>query len=151
LALPFFDTTMIHLTPNAGNQTFSVSPYQQRKYLPMPGFTPIGTFVNYLIQFKEIATGKTWVVEPIVSTDNERETIMQVRTDSDFPLLGAAVIPNSGLYTYTIYANYFGDNLDVTDVLKIGGVLETGVARLAAEAAWTTPDISIPDNVVYYE
>ena len=52
---------------------------------------------------------------------------------------------------FNIYANYFGGNLDVTDVLKIGGVLETGVARLTAEAAWTTPDISIPSNVVYYE
>ena len=51
--------------------------------------------------------------------------------------MGAAVIPNSGLL-YTIYANYFGDNLDVTDVLKIGGVLETGAACVAAEAAWTT-------------
>ena len=140
---------MIHLTPNAGPQTFSVSPYQQRKYLPMFGYLG-GTFTNYLVIFKEMATGKEFAVKPNVITDNERETKMNIATSVDLPLSGAVLIKNSGLYTYTIWAMQ-DDNTLEPDQQNALGILETGVARFGAESAWTTPTISIPDNVVYYE
>ena len=149
MALPFFDTTMIHLTPNANAQTFSVSPYQQRKYLPMPGY-PDQNFSNYLVVFKELATGEEYAVKPFVTTDNERETKMTITTSVDLPLSASVLIKNSGLYTYTIWAMFADDSLNPS-VSTALGVLETGTARFAAEAAWTTPDISIPSNVVYYE
>ena len=44
---------MIHLTPNANAQTFSVSPYQQRKYMPTPGFSQ-ATFSNYLVVLQRV-------------------------------------------------------------------------------------------------
>ncbi len=150
MALPFFDTTMIHLTPNkAGTQTFSVSPHQQRKYLPMPNYIN-GTFTNYLVIFEELATGEEFAVLPSINTDNERETKMTIATSVDLPLFGAVLIKNSGLYTYTIWAMQTDDNL-IPDTQNALGIVETGTARFAAEDAWTTPTISIPDNVVYYE
>lgn len=149
MALPFFDTTMIHLTPNANGQTFSVSPYQQRKYLPMPGY-PDQNFSNYLVVFKELATGEEFAVKPFVTKDNARETKMTIATSFDSPLAAAVLIENSGLYTYTIWAMEDPNSTNPTSATAMG-VLETGTARFAAEAAWTTPDISIPSNVVYYE
>jgi len=150
LALPFFDTTMIHLTPNVNSQqTFSVSPHQQRKYMPAFGYSQ-AIFTNYLVIFKELATGEEFAVKPVVGTDNERETKMTIVTSVDIPLLGAVLIKNSGLYTYTIWSMSDDDSLNPT-VTTARGILETGTARFAAEDAWTTPTISIPDNVVYYE
>ena len=149
MALPFFDTTMIQLKPNFGAQTFSVSPYQQRKYMPTPGYSQ-STFSNYLVVFKELATGQEFVVKPLVTTDNERETKMTIVTSVDNPLSAAVLIKNSGLFTYTIWAMSDDDSLNPVPATA-RGILETGTARFAAEDAWTTPDISIPDNVVYYE
>lgn len=149
MALPFFDTTMIHLRPNAAIQSFSVSPFQQRKYLPMLGYLN-GTFTNYLVIFKELATGEEFAVKPLVTTDNERQTIMQMATNANVPLLAQVLIKNSGLYTYNIWAMQDEDQLD-PDQQNALGIVETGTARFTAEDAWTTPDISIPDNVVYYE
>ena len=66
MALPFFDTTMIHLTPNANAQTFSVSPYQQRKYYAHARVYPDqAVFSNYLVVFKELATGEEFAVKPL--------------------------------------------------------------------------------------
>ena len=142
---------MIHLTPNAAAQIFSVSPYQQRKYLPMPGYSgQASTFTNYVVVFKELATGEEFAVKPFVMTDNERETKMTIATSLDSPLDAAVIIKNSGLYTYTIWAMKNAETVNLTVATTLGPV-ETGPARFAAEAAWTTPDISIPDNVVYYE
>jgi len=140
---------MIHLTPNAGIQSFSVSPFQQRKYLPMPGYLN-GHFSNYLVIFKEMATGEEFAVKPLVTLDNERQTIMQMATNANVPLLAQVLIKNSGLYTYTIWAMQDDDQL-IPDQQNALGILETGVARFAAEEAWNTPTISMPDNVVYYE
>ncbi len=149
MALPFFDTTMIHLIPDHTAQTFSVSPYQQRKYMPTPAYSQ-AVFSNYLVVFKELATGEEFAVKPLVLTDNERETKMTIVTSVDSPLNAAVLIKNSGLYTYTIWAMSDDDSLNPTPATA-RGILETGTARFAAEAAWTTPDISIPSNVVYYE
>ena len=64
--------------------------------------------------------------------------------------LPSLTITQSGLYTYTVYGQNSSSNTDPTNG-SVVGICETGAARVAAEAAWTTPDISIPDNVVYYE
>ena len=115
----------------------------------MPGY-PDQNFSNYLVIFKELATGEEFAVKPVVETDNERETTMKIVTSFDAPITAAVLIKNSGLYTYTIWAMEDPNSLNPTVGTAIG-VLETGTARFVAEAAWTTPDISIPDNVVYYE
>jgi hypothetical protein len=115
----------------------------------MPGYLN-GTFTNYLVIFKEMATGEEFAVKPFVTTDNKRQTIMQMTTAANQPLLAQVLIKNSGLYTYTIWAMQ-NDNTLVPDAQNALGILETGTARFAAEDAWDTPSISIPDNVVYYE
>lgn len=60
------------------------------------------------------------------------------------------LLPDSGLYTYTIYGQNSTTNTDPTD-LSVVGSCTTGTIRLTASAAWDTPAITIPDNVIYYE
>ena len=117
--------------------------------MPTPGYSQ-ATFSNYLVIFKELATGEEFAVKPLVETDNERETTMKIVTSFDAPINAAVLIKNSGLYTYTIWAMSDDDSLNPVPATA-RGILETGVARFGAESAWTTPTISIPDNVVYYE
>ena len=59
-------------------------------------------------------------------------------------------ILDSGMYTYKIYGQNSSINLDPSDS-SVVGVCERGMARVTAEAHWTTPSISIPDNVIYYQ
>ena len=75
MALPFFDTTMIHLTPNAASNVVSLSPYQARKYL--------ATFTHYLIVLTNEATEATHAAVLAPSVDNERETKFDLPTDAD--------------------------------------------------------------------
>ena len=140
MALPFFDTTMIHLTPNAASNVVSLSPFQARKYL--------ATFTHYLIVLTNEATEATHAAVLNTSVDNERETKFDLPTDAD--AAGEVLITQSGLYTYTVYGQNSSSNTDPADAAVVG-ICETGAARVTAEAAWTTPVISIPDNVVYYE
>ena len=140
MALPFFDTTMIHLTPNAASNIASISPYQARKYL--------ATFTHYLIVLTNEAAESTHAAVLAPSVDNERETKFDLPTDAD--AAGEVLITQSGLYTYTVYGQNSSSNTDPTNAAVVG-ICETGAARVTAEAAWTTPDISIPSNVVYYE
>lgn len=145
---------MIHLIPNKATvQTFSVSPYAQRKYLPILPYIAATTFVNYLLEFEEIATGEKHVCKPVVTTDNERETKMSILTNAADAAAAKVLIKNSGLYIYRVYANTNSENVEISAPaqLDIAGLLETGVARFTAEEVHTTPDITIPNNVIYYE
>ena len=139
MALPFFDT-MIHLTPNAASNVVSLSPFQARKYL--------ATFTHYLIVLTNEATEATHKAVLNTSVDNARETKFDLPTDAD--AAGEVLITQSGLYSYTVYGQNSSSNTDPTNG-SVVGICETGAPRVATEAAWTTPDISIPDNVVYYE
>lgn len=139
MALPFFDT-MIHLTPNAAANVVSLSPYQARKYL--------ATFSHYLIVLTNEATEATHAAVLAPSVDNARETKFDLPTDAD--AAGEVLITQSGLYTYTVYGQNSSSNTDPTNGAVVG-ICETGSARVTASAAWSTPAISIPDNVVYYE
>jgi hypothetical protein len=139
LALPFFDT-MIHLTPNTGINFVSLSPFQARKYL--------ATFTHYLIVLTNEATEASHAAVLSPSVDNERETKFNLPTDAD--AAGEVLITQSGLYTFTLYGQNSSTNTDPRNG-SVVGICETGSARVTAEGAWTTPSISIPDNVVYYE
>lgn len=139
MALPFFDS-MIHLTPNAASNVVSISPFQARKYL--------AAFTHYLIVLTNEATEATHAAVLNTSVDNARQTKFDLPTDAD--AAGEVLITKSGLYTYTVYGQNSSTNTDPTNGAVVG-ICETGSARVTAEAAWTTPTISIPDNVVYYE
>ena len=133
---------MIRLQPNTASQKIHVSPFQARKYLD--------TFTHYLIEFKSQATSATFIVVLNVFSDNARYTTATIGTHIDSPLTSNIKIVDTGFYTYTIWGQNSGSNLDPTDV-SVVGECEVGVLQVIGAEAWTIPVISIPNNVVYYE
>lgn len=133
---------MIRLQPDTASQTIYVSPFQARKYL--------ATFTNYLIEFTSQATSETFIVVLDVVKDNARYTIATIGTHNNSPITGDIKITDTGFYTYRILGQNSGSNLDPTDA-SVVGECEVGVLQIIGAEAWDIPDISIPNNVVYYE
>ena len=133
---------MIRLLPNTASQKIYVSPFQARKYLD--------TFTNYLIEFKNQSTSKTFTVILRVDADNARYTKATLGTHTDLATSGNIKITDTGFYTYTIWGQNSTTNLDSTDT-SVVGECEVGVLQVIGADAWTIPVIEIPNNVVYYE
>ena len=85
-----------------------------------------------------------------VSVDNERYTKVGISTAEADPEGGGVLLPNSGLYTYKVYGQNSEDNTDPEDS-SVVGVCEIGTVKLSDSPAWTIPNVTIPDNVIYYE
>lgn len=84
------------------------------------------------------------------SVDNERYTKCFISTNVDIPLSGNVPLTESGLYTYTIYGQNSSTNLK-PDTADVVGTCEIGALRVTGANAWATPNIVVPDNVIYYE
>ena len=133
---------MIHLQPNVASNRVYVTPFEARKFL--------SKFTHYLMILKNNATEEEYALVLNVNVDNERYTETIVATNNDSPTNGRILLKKSGLYTYTIYGQTNGTNLDPTDAVVVG-VCEIGSCKVSDEAAWTIPTVTIPDNVIYYE
>ena len=133
---------MIHLQPNVASNRVYVTPFEARKFL--------SKFTHYLMILKNNATEEEYALVLNVNVDNERYTETIVATNNDSPTNGRILLKESGLYTYTIYGQTNGTNLDPTDAVVVG-VCEIGSCKVSDEAAWTIPTVTIPDNVIYYE
>jgi len=129
---------MIHLVPNNNANIVYVTPFESRKFL--------AAFTDYLLVFTNQATEEQFNFQ----YDNERYTQADLPTNNDDPGNGELLITESGLYTYTIYGQNSDSNLDPTDAVVVG-VCEVGSCKVSDEAAWTIPNVTIPDNVIYYE
>lgn len=133
---------MIRLQPDTASQTIYVSPFQARKYL--------ATFTNYLIEFTSQATSEKFIVVLDVVKDNARYTTATIGTHNNSPITGDIKMTDTGFYTYRILGQNSGSNLDPEDG-SVVGECEVGVLQIIGAKAWDIPDISIPNNVVYYE
>ena len=133
---------MIHLSPNSASNTVRVTPFENRKFLP--------AFTYYLFVLVNQATKEQFACVLNVEYDNERYTQALLPTNNDDPVNGEILLTESGLYTYTIYGQNSDSNLDPTDA-SVVGVCEIGPCKVSDEPAWTIPNVSIPDNVIYYE
>lgn len=137
-----YSGSMIHLQANNSAQVAYFTPFQARKFM--------AAFTIYLLVIENDATKDVTKCIMNVTIDNERYTKAALPTDNDDPLNGEVLLDESGLYTYTIYGQTSETNLDPSDT-SVVGVCEMGMLRVTAEDAWNVPDISIPDNVIYYE
>jgi hypothetical protein len=126
---------MIHLVPNSAENIVYVTPFEARKFLP--------PFTGYLMTLINQATGEERGLILKYSVDNERYTKANIPTDGSVqPAGGGARITESGLWTYKI------EGIAVTENV---GVCEVGTCKVSDEAPWTIPNVTIPDNVIYYE
>lgn len=119
-----------------------LSPFQARKYLT--------TFTKYLMEIKSMTTSKTYTIILNVSADNSRYTLATIGTNTDDAVNGSIKIEETGLYTFTIYGQNSLTNLDPKNA-SVVGKCQQGLVQIIGADAWTTPDITIPNNVVYYE
>jgi hypothetical protein len=110
----------------------------------------MGKFTHYLMVLKNNATEEEYALVLNFTVDNERYTQANLATNNDDAVNGSILLTESGLYTYTIYGQTNGTNLDPTDAVVVG-VCEVGACKVSDEAAWTIPTVTIPDNVIYYE
>ena len=133
---------MVNLFPNQGGQRMYVTPFEARKFL--------ASFTDYLVVLRNDASEETYAFIANVIYDNERYSQFRISTATDNPTAGNILLTESGLYTYTIYGQTSGSNLDPTDA-SVVGVCEVGTCKVSDEAAWTIPTVTIPDNVIYYE
>jgi hypothetical protein len=131
---------MIHLSPNSASNLVNVTPFESRKFLP--------SFTHYLLELTNQATQEKHYAVPVLSYDNERYTQFELDTNAD--TTNSVLITESGLFTYKIWGQNSATNLDPTDA-SVVGVCEIGPCKVSDEPAWTIPNVSIPDNVIYYE
>lgn len=129
---------MIHLQPNQAVQRFYTNPFSSRKNFD-------DEVLSYLLVFESVQSGKQHIGVGVVEIDNERYTRFLIGTHHP-----PFYITATGQYTLTVYGQTSLDNTRVDDP-SVLGVMCRDVVDVAAETAWTQPELSIPNNVVYYE
>ena len=102
------------------------------------------------MEFKSMATSKTFRLILNTSQDNSRYTLASIGTNTDDAVNGSISITESGFYTFKIYGQNSSSNLDPSDA-SVVGLCQRGLMQVIADEAWTIPALSIPNNVVYYE
>lgn len=107
-------------------------------------------FTDYLVLFQSMASKEDFYFIGYVNTDNARYTTLQVYTNEDNATSGRVRLTESGLYTYKVWGQNSSTNLDPTDT-EVVGLLEQGTLNVAGATGYTIPDITIPDNYIYYE
>tara|TARA_R110000787_G_scaffold128491_4_gene240197 strand:+ start:2007 stop:2414 length:408 start_codon:yes stop_codon:yes gene_type:complete len=134
---------MIHLNENSAiPQYFYVTPFEARK--------DFVKFTNYLVSFTSRSTKTPQYFIANVILDNERYTKVQIITNTDIPTNGNIKIEGSGQYDFVIFGQNSTTNLSPKSP-TIVGTLENGVLTVTGQPIATIPNITIPDNVVYYE
>lgn len=134
---------MIHLNPNSASpQSIYLTLSEMRK--------DFIEFTDYLVLFQSMASKEDFYLIGYVDTDNARYTTLQVYTNEDNPTSGRILLTESGLYTYKVWGQNSSTNLDPTDT-EVVGLLEQGTLNVAGRTGYTIPDITIPDNVIYYQ
>jgi len=134
---------MITLLPNTASQILYCTPFSSRKDYDV-------TITNYLFVVQSLQTDAKYYFIANVDTDNARYTEISISTNVDAATSGNILLTDSGQYSYIIYGQTNATNLDPTNIVVIGE-LERGLMTFTGDNAWTTPSISIPNNVVYYE
>lgn len=141
--LSLFRFNMIHLNPNSASpQPIYLTLSEMRK--------DFAEFTDYLVLFQSMASKEDFYLIGYVNTDNARYTTLQVYTNEDNPTSGRVRLTESGLYTYKVWGQNSSTNLDPTDT-EVVGLLEQGTLNVAGATGYDIPNITIPDNIIYYQ
>lgn len=134
---------MIHLNPNSADEQFIYLTLQEMK-------KDFEAFTDYLVLFESMATKEKFYFVGNVDTDNKRYTALSVYTNEDAPTTGKVLLTESGQYTYKVWGQNSTTNLDPTsgDVVAL---IEEGTLSVSGETGYNVPEITIPDNIIYYE
>ena len=141
--LSLFRFNMIHLNPNSSSpQSIYLTLSEMRK--------DFAVFTNYLVLFQSMASKEDYYFIGNVDTDNARYTTLEVYTNEDSRTSGKVLLTESGLYTYKVWGQNSSTNLNPTDDAVVA-LLEQGTLIVAGATGYDIPDITIPDNIIYYQ
>ena len=141
--LSIFRFNMIHLNPNSSSpQSIYLTLSEMRK--------DFAVFTNYLVLFQSMASKEDYYLIGNVDTDNARYTTLEVYTNEDSQTSGKVLLTESGLYTYKVWGQNSSTNLNPTDDAVVA-LLEQGTLNVAGATGYDIPDITIPDNIIYYQ
>lgn len=134
---------MIHLNPNSATEQFIYLTLQEMK-------KDLDPFTHYLIILENMASTDKHAFVGDVEVDNARYTKISVYTNQPLGSASRVLLTETGFYTYKAYGQNSSTNLNATDA-SVVGLLEQGTLNVAGATGYTIPDITIPDNVIYYE
>lgn len=134
---------MITLTPNSSSEQFFYLTLQEAK-------KDFDTFTDYLVLFQSMASKESYYFVADVATDNARYTKISILTARDSATDGDILLTESGLYFYKVWGQNSSTNLDPEDA-SVVALIEEGSLTVTGETGYTIPDITIPDNIIYYE
>ena len=134
---------MIHLNPNSADEQFIYLTLAEMKK-DFPAFT------NYLIILENMASTIKQAFVGDVEVDNARYTKISVYTNQPLGVSSRVLLTETGLYTYKAYGQNSTNNLNPTDA-SVVGLLEQGTLNVAGAIGYDIPDITIPDNYIYYQ
>ena len=141
--LSLFRFNMIHLNPNSSSpQSIYLTLSEMRK--------DFAVFTNYLVLFQSMASKEDYYFIGNVDTDNARYTTLEVYTNEDSRTSGKVLLTESGIYTYKVWGQNSSTNLNPTDDAVVA-LLEQGTLNVAGATGYDIPDITIPDNIIYYQ
>lgn len=107
-------------------------------------------FTNYLIILENMASTDKHAFIGDVEVDNARYTKISVYTNQPLGVSSRVLLTETGLYTYKAYGQNSTNNLSPTDA-SVVGLLEQGTLNVAGAIGYDIPDITIPDNYIYYQ
>jgi len=134
---------MIHLNPNLATEQFIYLTLQEMK-------KDLDPFTHYLIILENMASTDKHAFVGDVEIDNARYTKISVYTNQPLGSASRVLLIETGFYTYKAYGQNSSTNLNANDA-SVVGLLEQGTLNVAGATGYTIPDITIPDNVIYYE
>jgi len=134
---------MIHLNPNSATEQFIYLTLQEMK-------KDLDPFTHYLIILENMASTDKHAFVGDVEVDNARYTKISVYTNQPLGSASRVLLIETGFYTYKAYGQNSSTNLNANDA-SVVGLLEQGTLNVAGATGYTIPDITIPDNVIYYE
>ncbi len=134
---------MIHLNPNSATEQFIYLTLQEMK-------KDLDPFTHYLIILENMASTDKHAFVGDVEVDNARYTKISVYTNQPLGTASRVLLIETGFYTYKAYGQNSSTNLNANDA-SVVGLLEQGTLNVAGATGYTIPDITIPDNVIYYE
>lgn len=134
---------MIHLNPNSATEQFIYLTLQEMK-------KDLDPFTHYLIILENMASTDKHAFVGDVEVDNARYTKISVYTNQPLGSASRVLLTETGFYTYKAYGQNSSTNLNATDA-SVVGLLEQGTLNVVGATGYTIPDITIPDNVIYYE
>ena len=134
---------MIHLNPNSADEQFIYLTLAEMK-------KDFDAFTNYLIILENMASTDKQAFVGDVEVDNARYTKISVYTNQPLGASSRVLLTETGLYIYKAYGQNSSTNLNANDA-SVVGLLEQGTLNVTGAIGYDIPDITIPDNYIYYQ